>query len=398
MANEIKPLLFFATISAGGGHVATAKAMMQAIKVHYGDNFEFELSDIMYDLGQSDEKLLRLDQKHKADWQKMLKHPLSIRLYQRVLDRFPCATVYTHRLLLKHFAELAAAKLNQKDPKLIVANHGWLTVGLTLAQRKYGLKSPVLTFATEPLDASALWADWQAEHFVVPSSPVREDLMNLGIPASKIDIVGYPVQQVFLQVSSQEEARIKLGLANQPTCLVSLGGEGIGSKVNTIVQSLLKHPLKPQVVVIAGKNSNLLQSLQASKHPKLHPRGFVDNMVDYLTACDVLIGKAGPASVMEALAVGRPVLVTSYAGLNELKLCRFLEKEGLGQKISVKQLPNTLSWYLDPKHSSSKSFGRMRQKFAELDLAKMTQRLADYVVSYALKGPPENRSTQGGLA
>ncbi len=398
MANGTKPLIFFATINAGGGHVATAKAIMQAVEVHYPNKFELELSDLMQDLGQADEKLLRLDQRHKADWQKMLKYPLSIRLVQRVLDSFPRATVYAHRLLLKRFAKLAAEKLNQKDPKLIVANHGWLTVGLTLAQRKYGLRSPVLTFATEPFDASALWADWQAEHFVVPSRPVRKDLINFGVPENKIDIVGYPVQQVFFQMSSQEEARMNLDLANQSTCLVSLGGEGISDKAITIVQSLLKHPLEPQVIVITGRNKDLLQNLQALEHPKLHPRGFVDNMVDYLIACNVVIGKAGPASVMEALTVGRPMLVTSYAGLNELKLCRFLEKEGLGQRINTKQLSSVLTWYLEPKNSLSEPFVKMKQKFADLDFAKMTQHLANYVVSYELKGPPKERSTQRGLA
>ncbi len=398
MANRSKPLIFFATISAGGGHVATAKAMMQAIEVYYPNEFELELSDLMHDLGQTDKRLLKLDQRHKTDWQKMLKRPSSIRLYQRVLDTLPRVTVHIERLLLKHFAKLAAEKLNQKDPKLIVANHGWLTIGLTLAQHKYGLRSPVLTFATEPFDASALWADWQAEHFVVPSKPVRKDLIHLGVPESKIDIVGYPVQQVFFQKYSQREARIKLKLANQHTCLVSLGGEGIGCETTTIVQNLLNHPLEPQVVVITGRNTDLLQDLQALKHSKLHPRGFVDNMIDYLTACDVLIGKAGPASVMEALTVGRPVLVTSYAGLNELKLCKFLEREGFGQRISAKQLPNILSWYLEPQDSLSAPPVKMRQKFADLDFAKMTQQLADYVVSYALRGPPTERLEQGGLA
>ena len=398
MANKTKPLIFFATINAGGGHVATAKAMMQAIDVHYPDEFELEFSDLMHDLGQADEKLLKLDERHKADWQKMLNYPLSIRLGQRVIDKFSHATVYAHRLFLKHFAKLAAEKLNQKDPKLIVANHGWLTIGLTLAQQKYGLRSPLLTFATEPFDASALWADRQAEHFVVPSKPVRKDLINFGVTENKIDIVGYPVQQVFLRASSQEESRIKLGLTNQHTCLISLGGEGIGGKVITIVQSLLKHPLEPQVVVITGRNRGLLQNLQALEHPKLHLRGFVDNMVDYLAACDVVIGKAGPASVMEALAVGRPVLVTSYAGMNELKLCKFLEKECLGQRLNTKQLSKVLGWYLEPRNAFSEPLVKMRQKFAELDFGRMTQHLAEYVVSYSLEGPPKERYRQGGLA
>lgn len=374
--------------------MATAKAMLQAVEAHYAGQFELELSDLMQDLGKYDKKLLKFDQKHKADWQKMLKYPASIRFSQRVLDSFPKATVHIHRLFLKRFAKLAAEKLNQKNPNLIVANHGWLTIGLTLAQRKYGLKSSVLTFATEPFDASALWADWQAEHFVAPSISTRKDLIRLGVPENKIDVVGYPVQQTFLQTLTKAEARAKLKLTNHYTCLVSLGGEGISTNIILLINKLLEHPLKPQILVIAGRNHALLAKLQAIKYPQLHPKGFVNNMVDYLTACDVVIGKAGPASVMEALAIGRQVLVTSYAGLNELKLCRFLEKESLGQRISIELLPNILSNYLQPSKVDSTL---IKNKLKALDFVKMATNLADYIATYSLNSLPKKRIFQEGF-
>src|SRR3712207_7972196 len=47
---------------------------------------------------------------------------------------------------------------------------------------------------------------------------------------------------------------------------------------------------------------------------------------------DVFVGKAGPSSVYEALAVGRPVLASGYAGLNELGVVRFIESRGLGHQ------------------------------------------------------------------
>jgi hypothetical protein len=41
-----------------------------------------------------------------------------------------------------------------------------------VGKRRYGLKVPVLTFATEPHNISAYWADPRAEHIVVPSEEV----------------------------------------------------------------------------------------------------------------------------------------------------------------------------------------------------------------------------------
>jgi len=149
--------LFFATAKSGGGHVATAQAMMQGIEKCYPNEFYFEMSDLIYEIGTrfQDKKLLKLDNDLKKYWKMALKYPISARWGQHVIDTFPGLNIYTHRLLLRRFAEKAAIYFNTKDVDLIVSNHGWLTIGLTMAQKQYGMKARMLSFLTEPLDASA---------------------------------------------------------------------------------------------------------------------------------------------------------------------------------------------------------------------------------------------------
>ena len=90
---------------------------------------------------------------------------------------------------------------------LVVSDHGPITTGLAVGKRRYGLKVRVLTFATEPHNTSAYWADPRADHIVVPSEEVWQDLLRLGLPASKMSIVGYPVRQAFLNAPARAEAR-----------------------------------------------------------------------------------------------------------------------------------------------------------------------------------------------
>ena len=104
----------------------------------------------------------------------------------------------THRLLLRSFAKDAAQRLNERRPALIVSNHGWLTTALTLAQRRFALEVPVLTFQTSTLDASALWADPEAERFMLGSPVAKDVLARLGVSRDKMDVVGYPVKQSFI--------------------------------------------------------------------------------------------------------------------------------------------------------------------------------------------------------
>lgn len=372
-----KPHIFFATITAGGGHMATAKAMAEALATDFPEAFETTISDYMLELG-----LFKQDRRHKESWAWMLAHPRSARYGQRVLDAFPRLTNRAHRLMLDAFARRAAAHLSVLKPALVVANHGWSSVALTRAQRRYGLRVPVLTFTTEVLDASALWAEPAAERIAVPSRAALRDLERLGVPGRKLDLVGYPVQDACLRAPPKAAARAALGLQERLTCLVSLGGEGVGLGTEEVVRTLLAHPLGPQIVVATGRNGALRERLE--RRGGLHVLGFTGRMAEYLAACDVVVGKAGPASVTEALAVGRGVLVTSYAGLNEAKLVRFLERRGLGAYVPG---PAQLSARLY-EFAAASVRGRVADRSATLGLPAMTRDLSRYLADAATVGFP----------
>lgn len=372
-----RPHVFFATIAAGGGHVATARAMAQGLAAAYPGAFETTISDYMSDLG-----LTEHDRRHKESWAWMLAHPWSARHGQRLLDTFPQLTNRYHRVMLDALARRAAAHLNALNPALVVVNHGWLMVALTRAQRRYGLRARVLTFATEPLDASALWAEPEAERVVAPSHSALTDLVRHGVPESKVDVIGYPVQESFLRAPAKAAARARLKLPERPTCLVSLGSEGVGQRAERVVNTLLGHPLKPSVVVATGHNTALKERLEDLGG--VRALGFTDDMARYLAACDVLVGKAGPASVMEALAVGRPVLAVSYAGLNEAELVRFLERKQLGAYVPrPAQLGEALSQFMETGAQQRVAEGSRR-----LGLGEMTRDLGTYLAEAAVHGFP----------
>lgn len=372
-----KPHIFFATIASGGGHVATAKAMAQGLETYFPGRFQTTISDYMLELG-----LLDQDARHKAGWAWMLSHPWSARYGQRLLDTFPTLTNHGHRLMLDTFAQRAAVHLRTLDPALVVANHAWVSIALTRAQQRYGLTLPVLTFMTEVLDASALWAEPDAERVAVPSAEALRDLGRLGVSRSKIDLVGYPVQAAYLSTPPQAAVRRELGLAERLTCLVSLGREGVGQHTERVVETLLSHPLRPQVVVLTGHNREL--KAQLDKRGDVFALPFTERVADYLAACDLVVGKAGPASVAEALAVGRAVLVSSYAGLNEAKLVRFLEDKTLGAHVPTPaRLTQKLTEFAAPSAREQVS-----ERSRTLQFSVMNRDLSCYLAEAATHGFP----------
>jgi UDP-N-acetylglucosamine:LPS N-acetylglucosamine transferase len=378
-AGENRPAILFATIAAGGGHVAVARAMSEAIEHHYPGRFELRVSDYMKEAGT-----VGLDQMHKDTWRFMLRYPILARVSQRLMDAFPRLTIALQRRLVRGFARAAAIDLRENPPSLIVSNHGLMTAGLAEARRLYRLEVPVLSFANELVNICSYWADPRADHIVAPSEEARRDLMHFGVPARKISFIGfgYPVRQAFLNAPSKAEARGRLGLEDRFTCLLTSGGEGVGRNQGEMVRALLGSDVPLQVVVIAGRNEALKEELRAlgTGTNALRIEGFVEDMATYLAASDVFIGKAGPASVYEALVVGRPALVTGYAGLNEVGVARLIEDMGLGSYVRTPRalLEEVRRYALEPA-----LLEEVARRCRELQPEAATERLAHFIVRYA---------------
>jgi 1,2-diacylglycerol 3-beta-galactosyltransferase len=379
-AGEHRPTILFATIAAGGGHVAGAHAMAEAVEHHYPGRFELRVSDYMKEVG-----IVRLDRFHKDSWRRALRYPILARLGQRTIDAFPRLTIAVERRILRDFARAAADDLREDPPLLIVSNHGLITAGLAEARHRYGLGVSVLTFATEPFNISAYWGEPRADRVIVASEEGRRRLLRFGVPADRMVIIGRPVRQAFLSAPSKAEARVRLGLADRFTCLVSFGGEGVGKDPRGLIQTLLDPDFPLQVVAITGRNGALREELRTLRPGTdgLRIEGFIEDMATYLAASDVFVGKAGPSSVFEALAVGRPVLASGYAGLNELGVVRFIEGQGLGCHVRTNAaLTREVRRYAGDPALLEEVARRCRR----LNLASSTERFAHHIVRYALTG------------
>ncbi|MCA9838386.1 MAG: glycosyltransferase [Trueperaceae bacterium] len=367
--------LLFATMQAGGGHVATAHAMKQAIEEAYPGQFDMSIADYLDEVGAT-----QLDKRNKDAWRFALRYPVTARLGQRAIDLWPQLSIRIQRLIVQEFAELAAQHIEKEHPDIIISNYGLVSTGLALAKKRYHLDVPVITFATETHNICAYWADPWADHVIVPNNDLKQQLVRMGMPEDKLSVVGYPVQQSFLYPKQKEEARRILDLPSGFTCLLSLGGEGVATKSEQMLNTLLDIPGLDNIIVICGRNQDLKDNLEAQGNPRLQVKGFVTNMADYIAASDLVIGKAGPASVYETLAVGRPMIITSYAGLNELGVLDFVVDKGLGAYArSAKDLKAHLEFYIQ----HPEQLERVRKRCKKLKLAKQTRSMGDALVRFA---------------
>lgn len=386
-----RPRIVFATLAAGGSHVSSARAMQQALQRHHPDRFETSIRELMVDYGFEDWVA-----EHKRQWRWQLEHPRTIVWGQRFINAFPRGTQWWWRRILRDFARVAAKRLAEEAPTLVVGNHPFMVTALTMSQREFGLEVPVVHFQTTTLDTSSLWAVPEASRYFCGSPIVRRELAQMGVDPARIDVVGYPVREDFLREIDKSQARAELGLRDAFTALVMLGGEGVGGSPERFVRALRELDFEVQVVVITGRNPALESELKQawSDDPLVRVEGFVDNVGDFQLACDVFVGKTGPASTLETLAVGRPVLAPARAGSGESRIVDFVEGHGLGHYVpSLDQLTARVRAY----HADPAALEEVGRRARAYDFPGMARRVADYVAHYAETGEPDESMRGPGI-
>jgi len=116
-------------------------------------------------------------------------------------------------------------------------------------------------------------------------------------------------------VCERREERKLRGLdPDQPTGLVLFGGQGSEAMLEIAERLDAEGPHNAQLIFICGRNEKLAGALR--KRPsrlRTYVEGFTRDVPFYMALSDFFIGKPGPGSVSEAVAMRLPVIVERNA-------------------------------------------------------------------------------------
>jgi UDP-N-acetylglucosamine:LPS N-acetylglucosamine transferase len=320
------PSILFGISDTGGGHRTGAVAIDAALDRLIGSGATRHIIDILASTGIP---LIR-DAPDLYD-------QLSTR-WLPVYDLMFQLTDGRHRVdALTQFVYLSAHRnivrvLEATRPDLVVSVHPLVNRLIGNARRTYRLSFRFVTVVTDLVTVHAAWADPDAELCIVPTREAYDLFRARGFPAEKLVQSGFPVHPKFAAYAgSRREARARLGIdLDQFTLLVTSGGVGSG-QLRDLVLDLDRIYPGQQLMVVTGKNAALRQELLSlGLRPSIHIYGFVDNMEELMAASDIIITKAGPGTLMEALVMRRPVIVTEAVGMQERGNIDFVLNHELG--------------------------------------------------------------------
>ncbi|GAB4546207.1 MAG: glycosyltransferase [Anaerolineae bacterium] len=318
--------ILFLMSDTGGGHRAACRAIQAALDILYPNQFTYAMVDVWKDYYPYPFNTMPQTYSKWVNWS-----PTTYEAQFWVNDRiFRLRTVSSayvrrmyrpmHRLLKEH------------PHDMIVCVHSVFVRPMIYTLRRDGRTTPFVTVITDYALPTVLWYDPRVEKTLVPTEAAFQRGLRLKVPAERMVLTGAPVHPKFSQLKlTKAEARAALDWDQDALIVLMIGGgDGMGPLVAT-AKAVDEKPIHAQLVIIAGKNEALKRTLESRtwRHPtKVY--GFVNNLEVFMRAADLLITKAGPATMTEAALMGLPMVISGAIRFQESPNVEYMVAQGAG--------------------------------------------------------------------
>jgi len=226
--------------------------------------------------------------------------------------------------------------LASEKPDAVICTHFLpLEFIATMApSRRRGLKlfGVVTDFA-----AHALWYACGVDAYYVASEAAGRSLQRRGQPADSIVLSGIPVSPAFASSENQLAARRRLGYSpDMPVVLLLNGGYGVGQALD-LLRAFVANPVGCRLLVVAGRDPKLEVRARAIAEESALPInvfGFANNIHELMDAADLVISKPGGLTASEALAKGKPLVISEPIPGQEQRNADYLLEAGCALRLT----------------------------------------------------------------
>jgi 1,2-diacylglycerol 3-beta-galactosyltransferase len=320
------PKILFLFSDTGGGHRSAAEAIIEALDLEYGDRIATEMVDVFREYAPP--PLTKMPELYTH----LVRVPRAWGLGYRLSNgqrRAKLLTASTWPYVRHNVRKLIAH--NPSD--LIVSVHPLaIAPALRAIQSMRNYRVPLDTVVTDLVTTHVLWYHRRTDICLVPTHAAHQKALACGLRPEQVKLVGLPVADRFCQPAGDKKAlRDQLGWpADLPTILLVGGGEGMGPLEET-ARAIGAARLQANLVVVSGRNKDLKARLEKARWSRpTFIYGFVRNMPDFMHAADIIVTKAGPGTISEALNAGLPMVLYSRLPGQEEGNVSYVTNNGVG--------------------------------------------------------------------
>lgn len=219
----------------------------------------------------------------------------------------------------------AAVRFLIKDfkPDLLVSTYPVFPFVVAKIRRRDPATPPLFTVVTDSTKINSSWYRFPCQGFLVADEATARVLHKAKVPEELVHVMGFPVSMEFetLEISKPPE--------NEAWKAIFFPGGRIDRAVATL-RRLGEIP-HLEVTVVAGKRKAVTEALLSTNLPVRGQRiGWTDSMPALMIQHQFFIGKAGGATVQEAIAARLPFLVNHIVPGQEEGNIALIERSGIG--------------------------------------------------------------------
>jgi UDP-N-acetylglucosamine--N-acetylmuramyl-(pentapeptide) pyrophosphoryl-undecaprenol N-acetylglucosamine transferase len=210
---------------------------------------------------------------------------------------------------------------------------------------------------------------------------------------AKVVVTGYPVRPEFRQDQQElrRSGREHLGIAEQDQVLLVIGGSRGAQSINRALGGILDRVLeKAHVIHISGRSEaeeclNRAAALTLSARRRYHLFDYVHEMAQTLAASDLVVARAGAATLAEFPIFGLPAILVPYpyAWRYQKVNADYLVNRGAGIRLNDEEMGQQLWPTIDSLFSDDERLKEMSDCARELAQPDAAARLADLLIGLA---------------
>jgi hypothetical protein len=262
------------------------------------------------------------------------------------------------RTLHSKQVKLLANYWKSNQPDMVVSVIPNFNRAIYQAVQRVMPKVPMVTILTDMADYPPhFWIERQLQYLICGTQRAYDQAIKLAhAPERVFRTSGMILNPRYYEPVTVDRGpdRATLGLyPDLPTALMMFGGEGSAAMLD-IARKLDTSGLDVQIIAICGKNKKLEAAMRAmtSRIP-IHVEGFTREVPRFMRLADFFIGKPGPGSISEAVAMGLPVIIerNHWTLPQERYNADWVEEHGVGISLHSfrREVMGAVKKMLDPE-------------------------------------------------
>lgn len=359
------------TGSIGSGHISASKAIAEAIYRQNGEGVRVEIVDLMTALSNI------VTVATKNIYLGSLK--ISPKIYELLFNTSSTSewplkilNALNAPFMQQKFLEL----LREKRPRVLISTYPVWDMLVKKVWGKYShRKLPFVSVITDSMSIHHSWTYGDADFFLVANEDTKVALENYGIAEQRIKVFGYPVSKRFSKHHSCEEFQSKWNLSPKRRTLLLILSTGIRwPKIKKLISVIAKSRLKKmQLVILAAGQPRWEKKLKRVKWPwPTRVSGWTNEMHTFIHGSDIILTKAGGATVMECVASQKPMVIIDAIPGQEIGNAMLVQKYNLGVVLNrdLSDFDRAVSYILNHESLIKRNLTSLQKPHAAEDIAK----------------------------